>query len=73
MCIASPTIEHPCRYGIDTPSYKELISANMSVEEVREYIDADSLKFLSINSLKESIGNDTNYSLVSFDGNYFIK
>jgi amidophosphoribosyltransferase len=72
MCIASPTIEHPCRYGIDTPSYKELISANKSVEEVREYIKADSLHFLSIEALKNSLGNDTNYSLVSFDGNYFI-
>ena len=73
MRIASPTIEHPCLYGIDTPSYKELISANKSVEEVREYIGADSLTFLSIEALKESIGNDMNYSLVSFDGNYFIK
>jgi len=73
MRIASPTIEHPCLYGIDTPSYKELISANKTVEEVREYIEADSLAFLSIDALKESIGNDMNYSLVSFDGNYFIK
>ncbi len=73
MRIASPTIEHPCLYGIDTPSYKELISANKNVEEVREYIGADSLAFLSIDALKESIGNDMNYSLVSFDGNYFIK
>jgi len=72
MRIASPTIEHPCHYGIDTPSYKELISANMSVEEIREYIEADSLSFLSINALKNSIGNDMKYSLVSFDGNYFI-
>lgn len=73
MRIASPTIEHPCLYGIDTPSYKELISANKNVEEVREYIGADSLAFLTIDALKESIGNDMNYSLVSFDGNYFIK
>ncbi len=73
MRIAAPTIEHPCLYGIDTPSYKELISANKSIEEVREYIGADSLAFLSIEALKESIGNDMNYSLVSFDGNYFIK
>lgn len=71
--VASPTIAHPCKYGIDTPSYKELISANKSVEEVREYIGADSLAFLSIDALKESIGSDMNYSLVSFDGNYFIK
>ncbi|WP_458700739.1 amidophosphoribosyltransferase [Sulfurospirillum sp. 1307] len=73
MRIASPTIEHPCKYGIDTPSYKELISANKSVEEIREYIGADSLSFLSIEALKKSLGDDTNYSLVSFDGNYFIK
>jgi len=72
MRIASPTIEHPCKYGIDTPSYKELICANYSIKEVEEYIEADSLDFLSIEALKNSIGNDTNYSLVSFDGNYFI-
>lgn len=73
MCIASPTIEHPDKYGIDTPSYEELISANKSVKEVQEYIKADSLNFLSINSLKNSIGNDMEYSLVSFNGDYFIK
>ena len=72
MRIASPTIEHPCKYGIDTPSYKELISANKSVKEIEEYIEADSLSFLSIDALKKSLGDDTNYSLVSFDGNYFI-
>jgi amidophosphoribosyltransferase len=73
MKIAAPPIQHPCRYGIDTPSYEELISANHSVEEVREYIGADSLSFLSIDALVKSIGEDQNYSLVSFDGNYFIQ
>lgn len=73
MKIAAPTIEHPCRYGIDTPSYEELISANHTVEEVRDYIGADSLTFLSIDSLVKSIGDERKYSLVSFDGNYFIK
>ena len=73
MKIAAPPIQHPCRYGIDTPSYEELISANHSVEEVREYIGADSLSFLSIEALVKSIGEDQNYSLVSFDGNYFIQ
>lgn len=73
MKIAAPTIEHPCRYGIDTPSYEELISANHSVEEVRDYIGADSLTFLSIDALVDSIGDERKYSLVSFDGNYFIK
>jgi len=73
MKIAAPPIKHPCHYGIDTPSYEELISANHSVDEVREYIDADSLAFLSIEALVKSIGEDKKYSLVSFDGNYFIQ
>jgi len=70
--LASPPIKHPCRYGIDTPSYEELISANMSIEQIRELIGADSLSFLSIEGLKKSLGEDRNYSLVSFDGSYFI-
>ena len=71
--LASPPIKHPCHYGIDTPSYAELISASMSVEEIREQIGADSLSYLSMDGLVESLGSETEYSLVSFDGNYFIK
>ena len=71
--LASPQIKHPCRYGIDTPCYSELISANMSDEEIRKYIGADSLSFLSLDGLIDSLGHDTNYSLVSFDGKYFIQ
>ena len=71
--LASPQIKHPCRYGIDTPSYAELISANMSDEEIRETIGADSLSFLSLDGLVDSLGHDTKYSLVSFDGQYFVK
>ncbi|MDA3061424.1 amidophosphoribosyltransferase [Campylobacter sp. VBCF_02 NA5] len=73
MCIASPEIKHPDRYGIDTPSYAELISANKSTEEVREYIGADTLTFLSINELVGALGDERKYSLISFDGDYFIK
>jgi amidophosphoribosyltransferase len=72
MKLASPPIKHPCRYGIDTPSYEELISANMSKDEIKDKIGADSLEFLSIDGLKKSLGDDIEYSLVSFDGNYFI-
>lgn len=70
--IASPAIKHPCKYGIDTPSYEELICANYTNEEVRKYVNATSLEFLSIESLVKSIGEDKKYSLVSFDGDYFI-
>ncbi len=73
MMIAAPEIKYPCKYGIDTPSFKELMSANKTKDEIRDYMGADSLTFLSIEALKEAIGYDRNYSLVSFDGDYFIK
>ena len=65
-------IQHPCFYGIDTPTKEELINATMSKEEVREYIGADSLEYLSLDNLKDALGHERNYSMVSFDGDYFI-
>ena len=73
MMLAAAVIKFPCKYGIDTPSFDELMSANKSKEEIKDYMGADSLTFLSIEALKEAIGYDRNYSLVSFDGDYFIK
>ena len=72
MKIAAPEIKHPCRYGIDTPSYEELISAKMDVDEVCKFIGADSLEFLSIDELTSGLGDERKYSLVSFDGDYFV-
>jgi len=71
MRIAAPEIKYPCRYGIDTATSQELISFSKTPKEIAEYIGADSLGFLSIEGLKESLGDDSNYSLVSFDGDYF--
>ena len=71
MRIASPEIKFPCRYGIDTPTQAELISSSYGVDEIAHMIGASSLGFLSIEGLKESLGKEQNYSLVSFDGNYF--
>ncbi len=71
--VASPEIKYPCYYGIDTPTKDELISATKTKEEVCEIIKADSLEYLSIEELKGAIGKDRNYSLVSFDGDYFVK
>lgn len=70
--VASPEIKFPCFYGIDTPNKDELISNNMTKDEVCEYIGADSLEYLSIDDLRNSIGNDRNYALESFDGDYFV-
>lgn len=70
--VASPEIKFPCYYGIDTPTKEELISNNMSKDEVCEYIEADTLEYLSVDDLRNSIGNDRNYALESFDGDYFV-
>ena len=55
MCISSPPIGYPCYYGIDTSIRKELIAATKSVDEIREFIGADSLHFLSIEGLKQCV------------------
>lgn len=70
--VASPEIKFPCYYGIDTPNKKELISNNMTKDEVCEYIEADTLEYLSIEDLTSSIGNNRNYALESFNGDYFV-
>jgi len=71
MRIAAPEIKYPCRYGIDTPTQEELISSSHTPKEISDKIGATSLGFLSVDGLKESLGNDRTYSMVSFDGNYF--
>ena len=71
--VASPMIQHPCFYGIDTPTKEELINAMKTKDEVKEYIEADSLEYLSIPDLKDALGHDRNYSMVSFDGDYFVE
>jgi amidophosphoribosyltransferase len=71
MRIAAPEIKFPCRYGIDTPTKEELISTKYTPQEIAKMMNAESLGFLSIKGLKASLGTDQNYSLVSFDGNYF--
>jgi len=71
--VASPKIEYPCYYGIDTPTKEELINAMNTQDEVQEYIEADSLEYLSLDDLRDALGRDRNYSMVSFDGDYFVE
>ena len=59
VAIGSPALAYPCFYGIDIQTRKELIAANHTVEETREIIGADSLTYLSIDGLIDSIGIDT--------------
>ncbi|MBN1879322.1 amidophosphoribosyltransferase [bacterium] len=53
--ISSPPIIGPCRYGIDTPTREELIASTKNLEEIREYIGANSLGYLSIEGMMEAV------------------
>ena len=75
VAIGSPALAYPCFYGIDIQTRKELIAANHTVEETREIIGADSLTYLSIDGLIDSIGIDTDapnggLCMAYFDGKY---
>ncbi|MFY9551350.1 MAG: amidophosphoribosyltransferase [Thermoanaerobaculia bacterium] len=54
--VSSPPTVNPCHYGIDTPTRKELIAANASVEEIRQFIEADSLGYLSVEGMLDAFG-----------------
>jgi len=58
MRIASPPTRHSCFYGVDTPERAKLLAAQMSVEQMRDYINADSLAFVSIEGLYRALGQE---------------
>jgi amidophosphoribosyltransferase len=72
MRISCPPTISPCFYGVDTPSKSQLIAANKSVEEIREYIGADSLAYLSLEGLKKACGDSdkTTYCTACYTGKY---
>jgi amidophosphoribosyltransferase len=72
MRISCPPTISPCFYGVDTPSKNQLIAANKSVEEIREYIGADSLSYLSLEGLKRACGEGekTSYCSACYTGSY---
>ena len=55
--ISCPPIISPCFYGVDTPTKKELIAANSTVEEIRRFVEADTLGYLSLESLHEAVSD----------------
>ncbi len=73
MRISSPPTTDPCYYGVDTPDKKKLIAANMSVDEICHYIEADSLAFLSNEALMRSVKAEGNeYCTACFTGEYIV-
>jgi amidophosphoribosyltransferase len=70
--ISCPPTISPCFYGVDTPSKRDLIAANQSVEEIRRFIGADSLAYLSLEGLLKSVhdGKELGYCTACYTGNY---
>ncbi|HWQ57142.1 MAG TPA: amidophosphoribosyltransferase [Bryobacteraceae bacterium] len=72
MRISCPPTVSPCFYGVDTPTKSELIAANGSVEDIRKFVGADSLAYLSLPALRKSVGDDQRheYCYACYTGDY---
>ena len=70
--ISCPPTISPCFYGVDTPSKRDLIAANLSVEEIRQFIEADSLAYLSLEGLERACdgGEGNAYCTACYTGVY---
>ncbi|MGO0059026.1 amidophosphoribosyltransferase [Brevibacillus fluminis] len=73
--VSSPPIMNPCFYGIDTSTREELIATTHSLEEIRQYIGADSLAYLSVEGMVEAVGRAEDgphrgHCLACFTGDY---
>ena len=69
--ISCPPTISPCFYGVDTPTRNELIAANNSIEEIRRYVEADSLAYLSLKGLARAVKDDkAEYCYACYTGDY---
>ena len=68
--VSSPPIISPCFFGIDMSRKSELIAANHSIDEIRKFVGADSLEYLSVESLLKAVDHPQNYCTGCFTGEY---
>jgi amidophosphoribosyltransferase len=68
--ISCPPTRHPCYFGIDFPSRTELVAAENSIEEIRKFIGADSLAYLSLDGLRASVEHPSDFCNGCFTGVY---
>jgi amidophosphoribosyltransferase len=68
--ISSPPTMFPCFYGIDMPTRQELIASSHSIEEIRKYITADSLGYISMEGIQKIVPQRMDYCAACFDGEY---
>ena len=73
MLVTCPPLQWPCFYGIDMPTRQELIGADLTVEQIRSYVGADSLGYLSLDAMVEAAAGDgdtDSFCSACFDGQY---
>ena len=65
-----PTVS-PCFYGVDTPTKQQLIAANSTIDEIRKFIEADSLGYLSLGGLSTAVSDhNRDFCYACYTGNY---
>lgn len=72
MCISAPPITYPCYYGIDTSVRKELIASAHKVEDIRTFIEADSLTYLTLEGLYRAVQPNKDLCVACFNGDFPI-
>lgn len=68
--ISSPPTSYPCFYGIDMPTRQELIASSHSIEEIKKYITADTLGYISMEGIQKVVPFPANFCAACFDGEY---
>jgi len=69
--IGTPPIGHPCRYGIDISTYKELVASRLNPQQIAEELGADSLMFFPLEAQKELLGDPQNFCYACITGEYW--
>jgi len=71
VLVSCPPHMHPCVYGIDFPDRNKLMAANHSLDEIRKYLNADSLHYLSLDGMVKATGHPrAGFCMACYDGNY---
>jgi len=71
--ISCPPTRWPCHYGIDMPTREELVASSHSLDEIRDFLDADSLAYLSLDGMLDCLsGEDSSYCTACWAGNYRV-
>ena len=72
--VCAPPIVSPCHFGVDMASKGELLAAQKTIEEIREFVGADSLEYLTVDGLFKAIGKEANHCCAAcFTGQYPIE